>query len=177
MPPPGAGAKSSRIQRRLFLERAWQQFLDGVEPRGVREPILSSWRRAREVHRIDPRLTRPVRSIPPEALEERRQRDEVLRLAAPILDDFTHRVRLRDHVLAYFDGQGCILWLDGDRSVIEQLAEIGHCPGTSWAEESAGTNGAGTALATFRPLEVFAGEHYVAAWQRRNARRRTPRAA
>jgi len=166
MPPPGAGAKSSRIQRRVFLERAWQQFVDGVEPRGVREPILSSWRRAREVHRIDPRLTRPVRSIPPEALEERRQRDEVLRLAAPILDDFTHRVRLRDHVLAYFDGQGCILWLDGDRSVIEQLAEIGHCPGTSWAEESAGTNGAGTALATYRPLEVFAGEHYVAAWQR-----------
>ena len=44
----GADPKSSRVQRRLFLERAWQQFLDGVDPRGVREVILSSWRRARE---------------------------------------------------------------------------------------------------------------------------------
>ncbi len=47
MPLPGAGAKSSRVQRRLFLERAAQQFLEGTEPRGVRDDVLSSWRRAR----------------------------------------------------------------------------------------------------------------------------------
>ncbi len=166
MPRPGGGAKSSRLQRRLFLERAWQQYLEGIEPRGVREEILSSWRRARESYHIDPHLPRPGVSIAPEALEERHARDEGLRLAAPILDDFTRRVKLRDHVLAYFDAEGCMLSLDGDRSIAESVAEIGYCPGTSWAEESAGTNGTGTALATKKPIEVFAAEHYVAAWQR-----------
>ena len=129
---------------------------------------------------IDPRLTRPGLSIAPEALEERSARDEALRLAAPILDDFTRRVKLRDHVLAYFDAEGCMLSLDGDRSVVEPLAEIGYCPGTSWAEASAGTNGAGTALATYRAIEVYAAEHYVAAWQRWNSAAvpiRTPGAA
>ncbi len=166
MPPPGAGAKSSRLKRRLFLERAWQQYVAGVEPRGVREEILSSWRRARERYHIDPRLQRPGISIPPGALEERRAADEGLRLAGPILEEFTRRVKLRDHILAWFDAEGCLLALDGDRAVAEPLAEIGYCPAVSWAEESAGTNGAGTALATTKPIEVFAAEHWVAAWQR-----------
>ena len=166
MPRSGAGAKSSRLQRRLLLERAWQQYLEGAEPRGVREEILSSWRRARESYHVDPRRTFPGVSITPAALQDRCARDEAFRLAAPILDDCTHRLKLRDHVLAYFDGEGSMLSLDGDRSVAEALAEIGYRPGTSWSEESAGTNGAGTALAANKPIEVFATEHYVAAWQR-----------
>ncbi len=165
MPRFGAGPKSTRLQRRLFLERARQQYLEGVEPRGIREEILSSWRRARESYHIDPASTRPGVSLPPEALEERRARDESLRLATPILRDFTQRVRLRDHVLAYFDGEGFMLTIDGDRCIAERLVEISFSPGASWAEESAGTNGPGTALLTKKPLEVFAAEHYVLAWQ------------
>ncbi len=166
MPRPIAGAKSSRLQRRRLLQRAWQQYLEGIDPGGVREEILSSWRRSRECYHIDPRLGRPGVSIPPEGLEERHARDEGLRLAVPILDDFTGRVKLRDHVLAYFDAEGCMLTLEGDRSIAESVSEIGYCPGVSWAEESAGTNGTGTALATKEPIEVFAAEHYVEAWQR-----------
>src|SRR5512133_2515360 len=165
MPRPGPGAKSSRLQRRLFLERAWQQYVGGIEPRGVREEILRSWERSRDAYQIDPGLTRPASSIAREALHERLARDEGLRLAAPVLDEFTRRVKLRDHVLAYFDAEGCMLSLDGDRAVAEAVAERGYCPGWSWAEESAGTNGAGTALASSKPIEVFAAEHYVAAWQ------------
>jgi sigma-54 dependent transcriptional regulator, acetoin dehydrogenase operon transcriptional activator AcoR len=165
MPRPGPGAKSPRLQRRLFLERAWQQYVGGIEPRGVREEILRSWRRSRDAYQIDPGLTRPASSIAREALQERHARDEGLRLAAPVLDEFTRRVKLRDHVLAYFDAEGCMLSVDGDRGVAESVAERGYCPGSSWAEESAGTNSAGTALATSKPIEVFAAEHYVAAWQ------------
>ena len=84
MPRSGADAKSLRLPRRLFLERAWQQFLEGVEPRGVREEILSSWRRSRESYHINPHLSRPGVTIAPDALQERRARDEGFRLAAPI---------------------------------------------------------------------------------------------
>ena len=165
MPRFGAGPKSTRLQRRLFLERAWQQYLAGAEPHGIREEILHSWHRARDTYQIDPASTRPSISIPQDALEERRTRDDWLRLATPILRDFAQRVRLRDHVLGYFDGEGYMLSIDGDRRITERLAAIGCCPGTSWSEESAGTNGPGTALLTRKPIEVFAAEHYVSAWQ------------
>jgi sigma-54 dependent transcriptional regulator, acetoin dehydrogenase operon transcriptional activator AcoR len=165
MPRFGAGPRSTRQQRRAFLERAWQQFLSGVEPHGLREEILSSWRRARDAHHVDPARTRPLAALDAEALEQRRAREDCLRLAAPILRDFTQRVRLRDHVLAYFDAEGYLLAIDGDRRILERLAEIGLSPGVSWAEESAGTNGPGTALAARKPIEVFAAEHYVTAFQ------------
>jgi transcriptional regulator of acetoin/glycerol metabolism len=148
------------------LERASQQFLEGHEPRGVREDVLASWRRSRDTYGIDPHLRRPGVALVPAALQERRARDDAFRLATPILDDFTRRVKLRDHVLAYFDDEGTMLWLEGDRSVVQALGDIGYCPGTSWSEESAGTNGVGTALATNKAIEVFAAEHYVIAWQR-----------
>ena len=166
MPRSGVGPKSTRLERRLFIERAWQEYVQsGVEPTGIRDDVLSSWRRARETHRIDPTSSRPSAILAPDALEERRARDEWLRLASPILRDFTLRVRLRDHVLAYFDGEGWMLSIDGDRRIVSRLAEISFRPGTSWAEASAGTNGPGTALASGKPVEVFASEHYVAAWQ------------
>jgi transcriptional regulator of acetoin/glycerol metabolism len=164
-PSVSAEPKSTRLQRRLLIERAWRQYVEGGEPRGIRNDILESWRRSREAYRIDSGITRPLVSCPPDALEERRARDECLHLAAPVLLDFTQRARLRDHVLAYFDADGCLLAMDGDRRIAGRLSEIGFSPGTSWAEESAGTNGPGTALATKKAIEVFAAEHYVLAWQ------------
>jgi transcriptional regulator of acetoin/glycerol metabolism len=155
-----------RLERRLTVERAWRQYLDGVaEPAGVREDILRSWQRARETYRIDPTTLRPCAVLSPGELQERCERDEWLRLALPILRDFTQRARLRDHVLAYFDGEGYMLAMDGDRRIAARLAEIGFCPGACWAEASAGTNGPGTALASGKPIEVFAAEHFVSVLQ------------
>jgi transcriptional regulator of acetoin/glycerol metabolism len=165
MPPSGVGAKPSRLQRRLSLERAWKQYLGGLDPRGVRDEILSSWLRARDAHRIDPLLPRIPVSLAPEELAERCARDEAFRLAGPVLDAFTRRAKLKDHVLAYFDATGAMLSLEGDPAVAAGLAAIGYCPGTLWSEATAGTNATGIALATGRPIEVFATEHYVAAWQ------------
>ncbi len=162
----GAAPKSTRLERRAVIERAWHEYVEGTaEPVGVRDDILQSWRRSRESHRIDPAATRPAAILSLEALEERRARDEWLVFASPILSDFTRRARLRDHVLAYFDAEGFMMSIDGDRRIIERLAAIGFSPGASWAESSAGTNGPGTALVALKPLEVFACEHYVTAWQ------------
>ncbi|HTP27273.1 MAG TPA: sigma 54-interacting transcriptional regulator, partial [Anaeromyxobacteraceae bacterium] len=70
-----------------------------------------------------------------------------------------------DHVLTYFDGDGWMLSIEGDQAVIDGVAAINFRPGVNWAEEWAGTNGPGTALASGEPVEVFASEHYVAALQ------------
>jgi len=154
-----------RLERRRTVDRAWQLYVqEGLEPAGIAGEISRSWRRARELHRIDPGITRPGRVLSSDALETLRARDEVFRLATPIVADFARRLELHDAVLAYLDGDGWMLSIDGDREVVEQVQEIDFRPGALWSEEVAGTNGPGTALVEGRPVEVFASEHFVSAW-------------
>jgi transcriptional regulator of acetoin/glycerol metabolism len=149
------------IRRRL--DRAWQAFVGGGEPEGVRPQIARSWRRARDLHHVPATLLRaPL--LPPEELARRREDDEVLALAAPILADFAGRLRDLGHVLALLDGDGCVLSLDGDAQVLARGAEIHLCPGACWREDAAGTSGAGIALVECVPVEVIASEHWVEAW-------------
>lgn len=168
-PPASAGSlhlKSERLERRLSVEKAWERFLDnGVMPAEVGEVISRSWQRARDFHRLDPAALRPGSIETPESLQERCTWDEVFLSVLPVLRDFASRLDLSDHALAYFDREGWMLSMSGDPRVLERLQEISFHPGTNWSEGSAGTNGPGTALAEGRPVEVFASEHYIAAWQ------------
>jgi len=158
-----------RLARRLAAERAWERYVVGAEePSGGEEPsalaaeIRESWQRARETPGIEPGLRHPRLVLSPDELDARRTLDACYRLAIPVVDDFARG--LAEHCLAYFDGHGHMLSADGDPRVVAALDEIDFRPGVTWSEASAGTNGPGTALATARPVEVFAAEHYVEAW-------------
>jgi transcriptional regulator of acetoin/glycerol metabolism len=162
----GSPSPAARLERRRLVDRAWELYvLDGVEPADLSGEIQRSWKRSREQYRIDPQLTRPKRILTAEELATRREQDTVLRLASAILDDFAARLDLSGHVLAYLDAEGCMLTIDGDQRVIERVAAIDFRPGANWAEDSAATNGPGTALAEGKPIEVFASEHFVTNWQ------------
>ena len=155
---------SSRFEQRCRIERIWERYVQGdLEPTGLRDEIAQSWRRARDSYRLDPALTYPRHLLSPEALVERRRRDEVLELARPILHNFEGQ--LSSHVVAYMDRDGWLLFVGGDEDIHAQVDKIHFRPGVNWSEEFAGTNGPGTALASGRPVEVFAGEHFVSAWQ------------
>ena len=103
--------------------------------------------------------------LTPDELVARRESDTVLRTASCILEDFAARLDLSGHVLAYFDGEGWMLTIDGDQRVVDRVAKIEFRPGANWSEDSAATNGPGTALAERKPIEVFASEHFVSTWQ------------
>ena len=166
-PPDPIPPLSSPTERRKYLDRAWQLFVeDGVAPRGLPPEIARSWVRARELLCVDPTLRRAPRVLGPEPLAERRRRDVVYRLAEPVLAAFARRLGSERHVLAYFDAAGWMLSIQGHPRAIEDVAEINFAPGASWSEESAGTNGPGTAIREGRAVEVFASEHFVEAWQR-----------
>jgi transcriptional regulator of acetoin/glycerol metabolism len=159
-------SSAPRLERRRIVDRAWEHYVvDGIQPVELSEEIQRSWARAREQYQIDPHLEHPRRLLRPDELTERRERDPVLRLAAAILDDFAARLDLSGHVLAYLDGEGWMLSIDGDRRVVDRVAEIEFRPGANWAEDSAATNGPGTALAEGKAIEVFASEHFVSTWQ------------
>ena len=155
-----------RLERRRVVDRAWEKYvLGGEQPAELSDEIRRSWARAREKYGIDPNLPQPRRILRRDELEARRECDPVLRIASAILEDFAARLDLSGHVLAYLDGEGWMLSIDGDQRVVDRVSQIEFRPGANWAEDSAATNGPGTALAEGKPIEVFASEHFVSTWQ------------
>jgi transcriptional regulator of acetoin/glycerol metabolism len=147
---------------RARLESAWRRFLSGGGTDGVRPEIARSWERARDVHGVDPQLPRPP-VLSAEELAVRRERDEAQDVAQPVLAAYAEPVARRGHLLVYLDAEGWVLTVGGEPRLVERAAELNLSPGGCWAEAVAGTNGAGTALAERRPLEVFACEHWLEA--------------
>lgn len=159
-----AEVEPGRPERRRVTERAWIDFIqDGLEPAEVRAPILRSWHRTHDAHRIDPGMLCPKRVLSGEALAEKLRSEDALLLSAPLLQEVARQ--LSDHVLAYFDKDGWLLAIGGDPGIIRRLEDIHFRPGVDWSEAAAGTNGPGTCLAEGVPLLVEGAEHYVASWQ------------
>ena len=120
----------TRLERRRHVDRAWERYVqDGLEPVDVSEEISSSWRRARESYRIDPAISGPHRLLSPDELVQRCERDEAFGLAGPILREFAERLGQSGHVLAWLDGDGWMLDIDGDRKVGELVGSINFRPG------------------------------------------------
>jgi signal transduction histidine kinase len=153
----------SRSRRKI--ESAWRSFvLDGCLSESVRPEIRRSWQRVRGEWRVDPGL-RICPGVPADEALVREVVEDAFREAAPLIRQFADRMAPDGHVVGYFDADGVMLTLEGNRRTRSRLAAVNFAPGACWSERAAGTNGPGTALAEARPVEVFASEHFVEAWQ------------
>lgn len=150
---------------RRHIEAAWCSFvLDGALPRDVRPEIARSWQRVRAEFHVDPGLRASPRALDLAEVLARAEAEDAHRVAARLVSHFADRLAADGHVIAYFDVDGVMLSLDGNRATRARLMDVNFSPGSCWSEEAAGTNGPGTALAEARPVEVFASEHFVEAW-------------
>jgi transcriptional regulator of acetoin/glycerol metabolism len=151
---------------RRQLDAAWSSYVrDGCVPESVRPELLRSWHRTATDWRIDHELRVPRDSISADDLELRLETDEVFQIASPLLTDFAERLAPDMHIVTFVDRAGVILTVQGNKRSGDEGAQSNFAPGACWSEESAGTNGIGLALIEGRPIEVFASEHYVGAWQ------------
>lgn len=143
------------------VEQAWRRFRDGQDPRHpLRDGILRSWRRSREAG-VEPEPGEvPVRRVADEELEEhRRASAAVVEAAVPHVEWLSEVVEPVPHAVYLTCRHGIVLHAVGADQ--ETLEEQGLAPGFDWSESEAGTNGAGTALATGRPVVVVGPEHYA----------------
>ena len=63
-------------------------------------------------------------------------------------------------IVAVTDAVGRMLWVEGDRRLRSRAAGMNFVEGSRWAEEVAGTNAPGTALALDHPVQIYGGEHF-----------------
>lgn len=139
------------------LAEARDQFL-AAEPvdRGVvRAPILASWWRSREWRVAADRLDLSYLGAP-------NLDTPLARAAEPVLRNLHDQLDGQPISIVLTDASGLILRrLTGDRDLERQLDAIMLVPGFSYAEDTVGTNGIGTALESGGPAHVFGHEHYA----------------
>jgi sigma-54 dependent transcriptional regulator, acetoin dehydrogenase operon transcriptional activator AcoR len=139
------------------LADARQRFLtfENVEPRYVRDTILASWWRSRRwnvaADRIDLNYT-----------GEPDLDTSLTRSAMPVLRTLREHLESQPISVILTDASGVVLSrLNTGSELDRHLDSVQLAPGFSYAEESVGTNGIGTALEGGRPMHVFGHEHYA----------------
>ena len=88
-----------------------------------------------------------------------RYRDLIL-AAAGVLAEAAELLAGSRSIMILTDATGVVLDAVGDRRTLEQGQDIHLTQGGAWGEDVIGTNGIGTALATGRPAQVHAAEHF-----------------
>lgn len=139
----------------------WREFVQQIQSLpGQREQpyIVESWKRCREAG-LEPAPDQPLlRRIGAGELGRRLTANQsLIDVTAPILTDFSVSLGGLSHVVYLTDADGIVLWSVGNDVL---MLAYGLVPGFDWSEGVMGTNGAGTALATDRPVAVIGPDHY-----------------
>jgi transcriptional regulator of acetoin/glycerol metabolism len=139
------------------LAQARQRFLtsEDVGPNQVRDTILASWWRSRRWNVAADRIDLSYTGDP--------DLDTALtRSAMPVLRTLREHLENQPISVILTDASGVVLArLDTGSELDRHLDSVQLSPGFSYAEESVGTNGIGTALEGGRPMHVFGHEHYA----------------
>jgi sigma-54 dependent transcriptional regulator, acetoin dehydrogenase operon transcriptional activator AcoR len=139
------------------LAETRQRFLtyESVEPSRVRDTILASWWRSRRWNVAADHIDLSYTGDPD--LDTR-----LTRSAMPVLLSLRENLESQPISVILTDASGVVLSrLAADAELDRHLDSVQLAPGFSYAEESVGTNGIGTALEGGRPMHVFGHEHYA----------------
>ncbi|MGW6541983.1 SpoIIE family protein phosphatase [Streptomyces massasporeus] len=136
--------------------RLRELFLQG-EPveAGVRTPILNSWRRSRSLGLSPDTSDLPYR-------EDFDPGGRIVRAALPVLDRLQATFAGSQVNISVADANGTVLLRRfGDPAMTRSLPAIQVVPGFVFAEQVAGTNGIGLALAERQLIRVYGAEHFA----------------
>ncbi|WP_455362112.1 SpoIIE family protein phosphatase [Streptomyces sp. SYSU K21746] len=136
--------------------RLRERFLQG-EPvgGGVRTSILDSWQRCRSLGLSPDQTELPFR-------EDFDPDGRIVRAAIPVLDRLQAKFSGSEINISVADASGTVLARRfGEASLARSLPAIQRVPGFVFAEQFAGTNGIGLALAERQLIRVYGAEHFA----------------
>ncbi|MGW7525999.1 SpoIIE family protein phosphatase [Streptomyces sp. NPDC054783] len=152
----GAPTPTGRATGGTGPVRSRERFLEGgtIEA-GVRTPISHSWQRCRSLGLSPDRSDLPFR-------EDFDTEARIIRAAVPVLDRLQYRFAGSHMNISVADASGTVLLRRfGEPSLARSLPAIQRLPGFVFAEQVAGTNGIGLALAERQLIRVYGAEHFA----------------
>lgn len=159
---PGGLAHILRRAEGSDTMRAWERFLTGDPQADVpgRNFVVASWLRSQQLG-INPTGRAAPIAARGDAIELLRQiHGELLSAASGVFADAAELFGGSRSIMLLTNPDGVVLDVVGDRQTLEEGQDIHLMQGGDWREDAVGTNGIGTALATLRPAQVHAAEHF-----------------
>ncbi|MDQ6600761.1 PAS domain S-box protein [Bacillus salipaludis] len=145
---------------RQKLEHEWEKFVSGINATPSILPLMHDlWQRCLELG-ISPLQSKTSINLSEEEIKEYVATDPLFRTLKPVLTKLKDMYMDSGHLITFCNPSGDIVSLDGDLSLMLKAEDMNFVTGSSWAENSIGTNTIGTAISTGSPIQVFAGEHF-----------------
>lgn len=145
---------------------------------GVRGLIYKSWLRADSKGIEADQFAAPIIESRDRMKELRYDNNQLCRAARKSFVQIGKMLNDAEMMLVLTDRHGVVIETTGDRSTLERGRKINLDVGGQWSEDSAGTNGIGTALFAGKPVFVHGTEHFcegMNAWSCAAAPIRDPR--
>ena len=149
--------------------RAWERFLSGDASAMVpgANTVVASWLRSQQLG-INPSGRAAPLAARGDAMEALRVRHaDLLGAASDVFVSAAELLVGSRSLMLLTNPEGIVLDTIGDHQTLDDGQDIHLMPGGDWREHTVGTNGIGTALATGRPAQVHAAEHFcegIKAW-------------
>lgn len=154
---------STRDRGDATLHRTWERFAAGEDDlSGVRPEIAISWHRCRDQYQVDPRLTRAPAAVA--EVDHALEHDVVIAELGFRAAAMAHEVGTVGGIVTISDATGRVLAQWGDQGTRAVAAEANLARWFCWSEGATGTNGMGTALMTYTPVQVRGAEHWCEAF-------------
>lgn len=163
-PAPGAGSRGQVMRRADGSDtmHAWERYLSG-DPLAIAtlcSYVVSSWQRSL-TYGVNPAGRAAPIAVAGDAVEHLRHRHrDLLSAAGGVFAEATELFAGSRSIMLLTNPDGVVLEAVGDMLTLEQGQDIHLMQGGDWREDVVGTNGIGTALATGRPAQVHAAEHF-----------------
>jgi hypothetical protein len=132
----------------------------------VRSVVWDSWRRCLGSG-VDPDGSAPPVELLDDDLVAYREAHPLATVMPVIRRLLVEDAEVDRMIVAVTDAAGRMLWVEGDSWLRSRAAGMNFVEGARWAEEVAGTNAPGTALALDHFVQIYGSEHYrrpVQAW-------------
>ena len=142
--------------------QAWERYLTGDTQAvaAVCNFVVASWQRSLQSG-VNPTGCAAPLAARGDAVERLRwQHRDLLWAAANLFADATDLLAGSRSIMLLTNPAGIVLEAAGDMQTMEQGQDIHLMQGGDWSEAVIGTNGIGTALATGRPAQIHAAEHF-----------------
>jgi hypothetical protein len=149
--------------------RAWERFLGGDASAMVpgANAVVASWLRSQQLG-INPSGRAAPLAARGDAMEQLRvHHADLLGAASGVFAKAAELFGESRSLMLLTNAEGVVLDTIGDHQTLDDGQDIHLMPGGDWREHTVGTNGIGTALATGRPAQVHAAEHFcegIKAW-------------
>jgi hypothetical protein len=153
------GRPSPALTRRLRLAHE-RLVTGGVDAAGsVRSVVWDSWRRCLGSG-VDPDGTAPPVELLDADLLAYREAHPLASVMPVIRRLLVEDAEHDKMIVAVTDADGRMLWVEGDPWLRSRAAGMHFVEGARWAEEVAGTNAPGTALALDHAVQIYGSEHF-----------------